>query len=476
MAASRTGVKSMKDYLKKYESSEVIEKKKKKPSKPEPTGVLVVDEDPVWQKQVDPHEEDNENYSAEERPVVDEDIEVKRMRRLEEIKARRAQNAIAEDGSGWVSLSSDPQRSDDISPPRRHRTRNDSPSPEPGGSRGSLPETDMSPPRRRKRHYTPSPEPNRLHAKPVSLDSDLTPPRKRRARNDSPSPEPEDTAPKSLDSLELDGDLSPPRRKKDSLVSDVNKRSNDLSPPRRRRYHSPSPEPGRRPSKSLGSNSDLSPPRRSLSTKETAQRITTSPNKQEQRKTGLISGKDIGSEYRKKKQDEQLRFKNMDSELTGQNAEAVFRDKITGKRISKEEYLQSKQKKVIEKPKEIKLEWGQGLAQKRDAEARLQELELEKDKPFARTRYYIKKQYEAPLMDLGDNEEMKKSGFVIPQSIPKHSWITRGLEAAPNRYGIKPGRHWDGVDRSTGHEKDRFKKTSEKKQRKVKRTFDNEEF
>lgn len=64
MAASRTGVKSMKDYLKKYESSEVIEKKKKKPSKPEPTGVLVVDEDPVWQKQVDPHEEDNENYSA----------------------------------------------------------------------------------------------------------------------------------------------------------------------------------------------------------------------------------------------------------------------------------------------------------------------------------------------------------------------------------------------------------------------------
>lgn len=69
MAAPRTGVKSMKDYLKKYESSEVIEKKKKKkmkkPSKPEPTGVLVVDEDPVWQKQVDPQEEqDNENDSA----------------------------------------------------------------------------------------------------------------------------------------------------------------------------------------------------------------------------------------------------------------------------------------------------------------------------------------------------------------------------------------------------------------------------
>lgn len=66
MAASRTGVKSLKDYLKKYESSDVIEKKKKKkkPSKPEAKGVLVVDEDPVWQKQVIPEEEENEDDSA----------------------------------------------------------------------------------------------------------------------------------------------------------------------------------------------------------------------------------------------------------------------------------------------------------------------------------------------------------------------------------------------------------------------------
>jgi len=35
---------------------------------------------------------------------------------------------------------------------------------------------------------------------------------------------------------------------------------------------------------------------------------------------------------------------------------------------------------------EKKLEWGKGLAQKREVETRLEELELEKDKPFARTR------------------------------------------------------------------------------------------
>ncbi|KAG7593613.1 Bud13 [Arabidopsis thaliana x Arabidopsis arenosa] len=546
MAAPGTGNKSLKDYLKKYESSDVVEKKKKKkqkkPSKPEPKGVLVVDEDPVWQKPVDPEEDENENDSAEERPLVDEDIDVKRMRRLEEIKARRAHNAIAEDGSGWVTLPLNREDTQsDLSPPRRQRTRNDSPSPEPGPrcSVADRVETDMSPPRRRKRHNSPSPEPNRKHTKPVSLDSDMSPPRKRKARNDSPSPEPEAKVPKNLsedlspprrrhvhspsressryrsDSVELDDDLSPPRRKRDlhgSPVSDVKKKSNDLSPPRRRRYHSPSPEPGRRPSKFIASNADLSPPRRNMNMKGSRdsdlspQRKTADPRRssnidsspprrprrespppqtsKEQRKTGLISGKDIGSEYRKKKEDEQLRFKNMDSELTGQNAEAVFRDKITGKRISKEEYLKSKQKKVIEKPKEIKLEWGKGLAQKREAEARLQELELEKEKPFARTRddpeldqmlkervrfgdpmahLVKKKRHEATLVDLGDDEEMKKSGFIIPQSVPKHSWLTRGLEAATNRYGIKPGRHWDGVDRSNGTEKKLIKTTNERK-------------
>ncbi|KAL1187765.1 hypothetical protein V5N11_005638 [Cardamine amara subsp. amara] len=133
--------------------------------------------------------------------------------------------------------------------------------------------------------------------------------------------------------------------------------------------------------------------------------------------------------------------------------------------VSKEEYHLKSKLVELEKPKEIKLKWGKGLAQKREAEARQQELELEKEKPFARTRddpeldqlmrtrlrwgdptaHLVKKE---TLVDLGDDEKMKESGFIIPKAIPKHTWMAPGLEASTNRYGIKPGRHWDGVDRS----------------------------
>ncbi|KAK7827348.1 bud13 like protein [Quercus suber] len=425
-AAASSGSNSLKEYLKRYGINDEEDKKKKKKkkkvqSKPDATGLLVVDEDPVWQKTVNLEEENSGDSADEEKPQVNEDIEVKRMRRLEQLRARRAYNAISEDGSGWVSLSPKCLNSND---------------------------------------------PN----------SDMSPPRKQRIRNDTPSPEPEQDF--GRDNI----DLSPPRLNLNNDMKDLGRPgSPDLSPPRRRLTETNASHASLLP--------DLSPPRKSR--KEAAV--------EEQRKTGLISGKDMREEIARTKKNDLLRFNEMDPSISGRGAEPTYRDKkgyvflnnvymldwvsllnAAGERISKEEFLKQRKKvKVEEKPK--------GLAQKREAEARLQELESEKDKPFARTRddpeldkmlrerirdvdpmahlvkAMQKKRPELVLPNLGDNEKMKESGFVVPQDIPDHSWLKRRLDAAPNRYGIRPGRHWDGVDRSNGFEKGLFKRMNEKR-------------
>ncbi|KAD4385075.1 hypothetical protein E3N88_25243 [Mikania micrantha] len=409
MVAPSSGSSSLKEYLKRYQNPDEEEKKKKKEkskTKPGMNGVIVFDEDPVWQKSVQLEEEDEESQD-EEKPQVDEDIEVKRMKRLEQLKAQRPFGVISEDGSGWVSVSDNAKKltsddmNSDMSPPRK------------GFVMIHLPQKQML---RTSHHHADTIGDLDHHHNTTMI---MTCPLLSHHRPGSHT------------------DLSPPRRKRD----DRNKDSVSVS--------------------------DLSPPRKIR-------------KKSERSKTGLVSGKDIKEEITKTKKEELLRFQNMDPSISGRDAEGIRRDKKTGARLSKEQ-IKSLQKQD-EKPKEIKLEWGKGLAQKREAEARLQELEVEKTKPFARTRddhdlnnmlkdavrwgdpmaHLVKKKHtEIDLPDIGDNERMKESGFIVPQQVPNHSWLKRGSDAAPNRYGIKPGRHWDGVDRSNGYEKQLFKRQNE---------------
>ncbi|XP_068668057.1 uncharacterized protein [Aristolochia californica] len=457
---------SLKEYLKRYESNAEEpkkKKKKKKKMKPDTLGVRIIDEDPVWQKPVKLDDEDGSESADEAKPQIDEDIEVKRMKRLEEISLKRPYLVVSDDGSGWVSIS-------DTS---KHQSSSNEvlnlPSPKKGHSHSQLSESnlsneipDLSPPRcRQRRADTPSPVHDIEQVKSVRpdlefspeerqmdhLNSDLSPPRRRQRRADTP---PEHESRHSMSNVH-DRCLSPSRQHSQANAA-------DLSPPRRGAH--------------VFSSEDLSPPRKSRKDFSSAK---------EGRRSGLLSAKDIKEEINKRKKEELLRFSEMDPSVSGRGAEPVYRDK-QGKRIAKDEYLKLQQGE--EKPKEKKLEWGEGLAQKREAEAKKLELEEEKERPFARTRddpeldnmlkerirwgdpmaHLIKKKNPELIMeDLGDDEKMKESGFVIPQSIPSHSWIKRGIDPPANRYGIRPGRHWDGVDRSTGYEKEMFKRQNEKR-------------
>lgn len=272
-------------------------------------------------------------YVDEEKPQVDEDIEVKRMRRLEQLRARRPYNAISDDGSGWVPLSPKCAKSgdpySDMSPPRKQRVRNDTPSPEPElkPSDSGRDNIDLSPPwQRRKHHHTPSPERDMKRAYSNDLNSDMSPPHKWRVRNDTPSSEP---GVRPLESDEADTDLSPPRQQQKRHRTPP---SPDISPPRRGRRDSPYQDdfcsslgsdlsPPRKSRKDVGRNGppDLSPPRRRRT--ETNASGTTLPSDlspprksrkeaavKEQQKTGLVSGQDISEEIARTKKNDLLRY------------------------------------------------------------------------------------------------------------------------------------------------------------------------
>ncbi|KAH7415389.1 hypothetical protein KP509_14G040400 [Ceratopteris richardii] len=425
----------------------------------------------------------------------------------------KKESRIAYDSSPGISL---PAR--DLSPPRKKsrsdQHRHDSPEVNLSGE-------DLSPPRRDARggfhkiresvlrgQSTPSPKrESRMtydSSHRLSLpDRDSSPPKResRRIRHDSPE----------ADLLRSDsgGDLSPPRRESRSVrrnhSDERSSRHGDLSPPRRnprtfqhssaqsllsdRDENSKLPPRRRVQEYSYTEGVDASPSRKKINDDSVQQGLSKQSKAEimdRSKATGLRTGKDIAKETMIKKKQESLRVKELDASVSGRNAATVYRDKH-GKRLEGVDELVKLQKGREEKKEEKPLEWGKGLAQKREAEAHLAELEAEKSKPFATTREDLdtvlkeqirwgdpmahlikqKKVTEPSIADLGASERMQESGFIIPQDVPAHSWLKRNIAPPPNRYGIKPGRHWDGVDRSTGFERDMYKRQNEKKAEQV---------
>lgn len=300
--------------------------------------------------------------NTDEEPQVDEDIEVKRMRRLEELKARRPYNSISEDGSGWVSLSDRENSSmmnSDISPPRRTRARNDTPSPSNdlkplvSGEEGE----DFSPPRRRQRRHpsslehdekptsstypssnSPLPHKNSVygdahlegvnsgHLDRAEEDLDLSPPRQRRKRYHTPSPEANEKSQRSISpqpymspprrhdrqtsKASLGGnhkaaglsDLSPPRRRTSDYAEDAhNSRGFDLSPPRKQRKDvrgDRSLSDKHSQNHAVTNASQESPPDLSPHRKK-QEALPVSVSFKQRRKTGLLTQQEFGEEMSK---------------------------------------------------------------------------------------------------------------------------------------------------------------------------------
>ena len=216
------------------------------------------------------------------------------------------------------------------------------------------------------------------------------------------------------------------------------------------------------------------------------------PVKATKNKTGLVSASEIVKEAELRRKEQEERIEKMSAEKSGKNAKTLVRDKTTGRLLTQEE-IEERTKGAQETKKEReKPVWGGGLKQQQIENEKAEELRKASEAPFARSevdatwnsekmnevRYgdpMAKKAHERQQKELEkqqkklnvmqgvDKKLAEKHGFKVPQEIPKHSWRNKAVAVERNRYGIEPGRHWDGVDRGTGFEKKWLQKSELRK-------------
>ncbi|EKD21456.1 uncharacterized protein L3040_006164 [Drepanopeziza brunnea f. sp. 'multigermtubi'] len=183
---------------------------------------------------------------------------------------------------------------------------------------------------------------------------------------------------------------------------------------------------------------------------------------------GLQSAKAVAAQFRKRKREEAAAWEREQAALglsTGKGGkrkeeETVYRD-ATGRRIDismrRQEARREADAKAAKEREE--LEQQKGDVQLKARERRREELDEARFMTVARG-----------VDDVEMNEELREverwndpaAQFLVRKEDGKSrsgKWMKQTYKgaAAPNRYGIRPGYKWDGVDRGNGWEGERFK-------------------
>lgn len=147
----------------------------------------------------------------------------------------------------------------------------------------------------------------------------------------------------------------------------------------------------------------------------------------------------------------------------------IYRDKDGRKIDIKLEQLK-KRRADEERMEQIEkyMEWGKGLKQQKDLREKVADDMVEMSKPLA--RYVDDKDYDKRLKDTMRLEDPMLNFFMSNKNDDNQEDVDHGKKniynishQSMNRFNIKPGYRWDGVDRSNGFEKRRFESLAESK-------------
>ncbi|TAQ84440.1 hypothetical protein B7494_g7236 [Chlorociboria aeruginascens] len=187
---------------------------------------------------------------------------------------------------------------------------------------------------------------------------------------------------------------------------------------------------------------------------------------------GLQTAADVARQFQKRKREEAAAWEAEQATLGKgkrkgkEGEETVYRD-ATGRRIDISMRRQEAKREMDEKArKELEeKEMQKGDVQRLEKEKRREQLDEARFMGVARK-----------VDDMNMNEELKErerwndpaAQFLLKKDKGKSVMgkeLYKGA-AAPNRYGIRPGHRWDGVDRGNGWEAERFKAINRKSRNK----------
>ncbi|KAI1312616.1 hypothetical protein EDD11_002925 [Mortierella claussenii] len=179
---------------------------------------------------------------------------------------------------------------------------------------------------------------------------------------------------------------------------------------------------------------------------------------------GLQTADKVRQDMDRKKLEHLNMMNTLDPSKSGRDSETVYRD-AQGRKIDRvQEKIEKAEaaRREIEKQERM-MEWGKGIVQREEEASRKKREEEEKLKPLARF-----KDDEELNEELKERERWNDPAAMFLSVTKKSKKAVRRYpmyqgDIPPNRFNIRPGYRWDGVDRSNGFEKSYFQRVNMKK-------------